>query len=230
MTTDGCLFGAWSAEKVVRNESGIVSQNSTPRYAMDIGTGTGLLSLMLAQKNPELIIDAIELDEDAAAQASENIHSSPWKDRINIINADARTYLFNKKYDIIISNPPFYEGEIKGKKLKRNIAHHNEGLLLRELLALIKNNLSATGVFYLLLPYKRNEEISSLLVQQGLIIMDMIVVKQSPAHTYFRILMSGMLPTNVTPPIEVNEIMISEKEGSYTRQFVSLLKDYYLQL
>lgn len=99
VTTDGCLFGAWVSEKVR-------DQKSEIRTALDVGSGTGLLSLMFAQKNPSLTIDAIEMDEEAAQQAQENIGSSPWKNNINLVQADARTFQYPQQYDIIISNPP----------------------------------------------------------------------------------------------------------------------------
>src|SRR5882724_12429409 len=101
VTTDASLFGAWAEESVRSREPGV-------RNILDIGTGTGLLSLMLAQRiNAD--IDAIEIDEAAAEQAIENTEASAWKERITVINADAKNYSFPKKYDCIISNPPFYE-------------------------------------------------------------------------------------------------------------------------
>ena len=84
------------------------------------------------------------------------------------MNADAKEFLFKKKYDLIISNPPFYENELKGDNSKKNMAHHNEGLLLDDLLTVIKNNLADNGVFFLLLPYKRNEEIKNLFAENNL--------------------------------------------------------------
>ena len=86
VTTDGCLFGAWLGEKIRS------TKNSEVRNILDIGTGTGLLSLMFAQKNPETFIDAIEIDKEAYQQAKENISNSPWADRINIIHTDVKKF------------------------------------------------------------------------------------------------------------------------------------------
>jgi len=148
VTTDGCLFGSLSPT---------LSEGEGVLKVLDIGTGTGLLALMFAQKNQNAFIDAIEIDKDAFEQAAENITASPWADRINIIHADARNYSFPQQYDIIISNPPFYENELKADDKKKNVAHHSDELSLAKLLIVIKNNLSPSGTFFLLLPYKRNK-------------------------------------------------------------------------
>lgn len=228
VTTDGCLFGSWAAERVGSWESPVWS--STGCSALDIGTGTGLLSLMLAQKNTVVEIDAIELDEEAAKQAAENIAASPWKEKICVKNADVKTFSFSKKYDCIISNPPFYENELKGERPKKNMAHHDDGLLLPELLAIIKNNLKADGQFYLLLPYKRNDEIRNLIIENELETTELIFVRQSVNHDFFRILLSGKLKGETLTETKINEISIKDEELQYSPAFVSLLKDYYLHL
>jgi len=234
VTTDGCLFGAWVAERVGSRESLVVSRVPAERTILDIGTGTGLLSLMIAQKN-ELAIDAIEMDQDAFEQASENIAASPWASRIKIFHADAREFEFPKQYDIIISNPPFYEKELKGDDTKRNIAHHDEGLLLPELLSIIKNNLKPGGKFFLLLPYKRNEEIRNLLTESELAIRQLIFVRQSTKHDFFRIMLEGKSYTEENAEILIDEISIKNvspagTEDRYTPVFANLLKNYYLHL
>jgi len=222
VTTDASLFGAWAEESVRSREPGV-------RNILDIGTGTGLLSLMLAQRiNAD--IDAIEIDEAAAEQAIENTEASAWKERITVINADAKNYSFPKKYDCIISNPPFYENELKSDNIKKNIAHHNEGLLLPELLSIIKNNLEHSGMFFLLLPYKRNTEIKDLLLQHEFALSKMMLVSQSINHDYFRIMISGKLKTGEAIETMIDEISIKDDKQQYTKEFTELLKDYYLHL
>lgn len=223
VTTDACLFGAWAGEQI-KNEELIINN------CLDIGTGTGLLSLMIAQKTPSLNIDAIEIDNDAYEQAKENIASSPWADRIKIIHADAKEFSFEKKYDIIISNPPFYENELKSDNKKKNIAHHSSDLSLPVLLEIIKKDLSADGTFYLLLPYKRNEEIKKLIREKELFIRQIVFVKQSVSHDHFRIMISGKLKAKQAGETLLDEIVIKDENDNYTQRFIALLKEYYSTL
>ncbi len=242
VTTDGCLFGAWVAERVGSRESLAVSpsasafgglptemQESADRTTLDIGTGTGLLSLMIAQRN-ELSIDAIELDLDALGQASENIAASPWANRIKIFHADVKRFAFPHQYDIMIINPPFYEKELKGNDTRKNIAHHNEGLLLPELLSIIKSNIKSDGTFYLLLPFKRNEEIRKLIIENELAILQLTFVRQSTGHNFFRIMLEGKLKTDEAFETKIDEITIKDEQDQYSPAFANLLKDYYLHL
>ena len=223
VTTDACLFGAWVVWKI-NNEKLIINN------CLDIGTGTGLLSLMFAQKNSATFIDAIEIDKDASEQARENVSASPWKDSIHIINADARTFPFEKKYDLIISNPPFYENEIRSGTDNKNIAHHSDELTLKEVLLIIQSNLSANGDFFLLLPYKRNEEIKKLFKDNLLHIDKILFVRQSVKHDYFRIILKGKLNQKENKETELDEISIWNEKQQYSSEFVSLLKDFYLYL
>src|SRR4249919_2803306 len=203
VTTDACLFGAWVAERLRSTEYGDRSTESGVRSreygagstehgvgkVLDIGTGTGLLSLMLAQKMNALM-DAIEIDKDAFEQGGENITGSPWKNRINIYHADATQFLSPSKYDVIISNPPFYENELKSDDVKKNRAHH-DGLTFQQLFATIKKNLSTEGKFFLLLPYKRNQEAERLMHANDLTILQKILVRQSVNPGYFRMMIEG---------------------------------------
>jgi len=223
VTTDACLFGAWVAQEVESEKLKVES-------AIDIGTGTGLLALMLAQKNPEMEIDAIEIDKDAAEQANINVGSSPWKEQINILQGDVKAFSFEKEFDLIISNPPFYENEIRSATDSKNVAHHSENLTLKELLEIIKNNLSKTGSFFLLFPYKRNEEIKKLLKDHELSISKILFVRQSVKHDYFRIMLKGKLSDQENMETEFNEMSIWDDSQQYTDEFKQLLKDYYLHL
>ena len=220
VTTDACLFGSLLPTS---------SEGGGVRSVLDIGTGTGLLTLMFAQKNPQAKIDAIEIDKDAAAQAKENVASSAWKERINIINADVKIFSFVSKYDLIISNPPFYENELRSDSERKNVAHHSENLTLQELLNIIKSNLNQNGVFFLLLPYKRNEEIKKLFKDHQLHISKKILVRQSIKHDYFRIFLKGELNSQ-EKETEFDEISIWDEQQQYTPEFIRLLKDYYLHL
>ena len=225
VTTDACLFGAWVAGEI-NNEQLIINT------CLDIGTGTGLLSLMLAQKTDDSVeIDAVEIDEAAAKQARENVDSSPWGKRIVVVPGDAKEMVetFCKNFDVIVSNPPFYETEIRSASGSKNIAHHSDELTLKDLFELIKKYLEPNGNFFLLLPYKRNEEIKKLLRDHQLHVSKMIFVRQSVKHDYFRIILKGNLKT-VEQETEFEELSIWNDRQQYTNEFKNLLKDYYQHL
>jgi len=216
--TDACLFGAWVTEKVR-------SEKYEVQTVMDIGTGTGLLSLMLAQKKTA-IIDAIELDEQAAEQASENFESTPWKERLQVIQADARVVHLGRKYELIISNPPFFENDLKSGDAQRNLALHSKELNFQELILVIKKYLAEVGKFAVLLPYNRKNEFEKLALGSGFYLQEEVSVKQTPLHAFFRaMLLFGTVEVAVT----VNTLIIRD-EDAYTAEFTDLLKDYYLKL
>ena len=221
VTTDACLFGAWVAREVK-------ARNHEIRNMLDIGTGTGLLTLMVAQKKPDLIIDAIEIDRAAYSQAKENILASEFKNKIYLQHGDILNDTSQRKYDVIISNPPFYENELKSANNKKNIAHHDDGLPLEKLLPVIKPRLLATSKFYLLLPYKRKNEIEALFKKNNLFFTKIISVRQSVNHDHFRLMIEGSLYDDYKS--EENEISIRDNEDQYTPDFIKLLQDYYLHL
>ncbi|MEP7375322.1 MAG: methyltransferase [Chitinophagaceae bacterium] len=225
VTTDSCLFGAWVAGDVKSKTP--IGPGSEVRSIFDIGAGTGLLSLMLAQKNNSLI-NAIEIDNEAFIQASENIDASPWKERINIFHADLKDFISPAKYDIIISNPPFYENEWPSGNSKRNAAHHSSELLFRDLIDIISASLKPEGRFYLLLPYKRHEEVLKLFGQEKISLIQKIFVRQSDDHDYFRFMIEGCFEK--TANTMTNEISIKNKNNEYSEEFTALLKDYYLYM
>jgi len=222
VTTDACLFGAWVAHEVESEKLKVES-------ALDIGTGTGLLSLMLVQKKPEANILAVEIDKSAAKQAADNINASLWKDQVDIVEGDVKDLSFAEKFDLVISNPPFYETEWRSETDIKNIAFHSDNLTLQELLHTIKTHLSANGNFFLLLPYKRNDEIKRLFKDHQLHISKLLLVRQSVKHDYFRIFLKGNLNA-VQKETEFDEMSIWDERQQYTKEFVSLLKEYYLHI
>ena len=221
VTTDSCLFGAWVADHL-KNENAVQS-------ILDIGTGTGLLALMIAQQTSARI-DALELDPSAALQAKQNSEGSPFRDRINVIHGDVRETKSEKTYDVIVSNPPFYENELKSASNIRNIAHHGDQLKLEELLIIIKKNLKPDGLFFLLLPFKRDKELEQLLENNQLEIAEKVMIRQSTGHNYFRIVLMGHHKNVIKNEPKQSEIAISDGHGSYTAEFTALLSDYYLNL
>lgn len=210
--TDACLFGAWVAE----NASGVTR-------VLDIGTGTGLLSLMLAQKS-EAVIDAVEIDEEAYGQATENFAGSPWSDRLQVFHQRIQDYGAGP-YDLIISNPPFYEGDLKSNDDKRNLALHSEALGLEGLLQAVKRLLTDDGKFAVLLPFHRGEYFENLVAKYGFSVEKKVFVQQTPSHPSFRIM---YLVSGLTAVPDVLSITI-KSNNQYTESFSHLLKDYYLR-
>lgn len=219
VTTDGCFFGAWAAREM---------QNEKFRNVLDIGTGTGLLSLMIAQKN-KIKIDAVEIDEDASEQAKENIETSPWKDQVQIFNEDILSFQPAGKYDCVVCNPPFYENELASEQTKKNIAHHSEHLTISQVLKVIKIYLEMEGKFFLIFPFKRKEEIERLLQQNELHVMSSVILSQSVKHFPFRMIIKGTKKRKNESGSSTS-IAIWDEHQQYTSQFVDLLKDYYLYL
>lgn len=217
--TDSCLFGAWVANQIT-NDSIIA------KSVLDIGTGTGLLALMLAQKS-NAKIDAVEIDENSFEQASENFDSSPWKERMKVFNADINNWQPQAKYDLIISNPPFYEKDLVPANTEKAIAKHSGALRLEDLLAKAKNLLNEKGYFALLLPSQRSEWLENKALAYSFFVREKIEVKQTPMHKYFRTML--LLQCEKTETIK-STITIKDNNNQYAPEFTELLKDYYLNL
>ncbi|WP_132054829.1 tRNA1(Val) (adenine(37)-N6)-methyltransferase [Pseudocnuella soli] len=218
VTTDGCLFGAWVASH---------SKDIAATNGLDIGAGTGLLSLMVAQQTG-LYLDAVEIDADAAAQTAQNFAESPWANRLQVHQTDIQRFIPNKQYDVICSNPPFYENELASPKRGRSIAHHGSGLRLVELLAQVNRLLADDGTAYLLFPAKRAADLEAALAAAGLIVQQKIVVHPSETHPPFRLMLA--VKKNSVEQIGEQTVYIKDKGGYYTPAATSLLQDYYLFL
>jgi tRNA1Val (adenine37-N6)-methyltransferase len=220
VTTDGCLFGAWAA--TIFNQ-----QLTSTNRLLDIGAGTGLLSLMLAQAT-RANIDAVEIETAAAMQAEANFAASPWATRLQVYHTAIQAYSTanSHQYDCIITNPPFFEHDLKSTDAKRNMALHNTTLSLDILLATIQRLLASTGKFAILLPYNRLSYFIKLATQFGFVLHEQVFVKQTPKHPYFR----AMLLFGYTKKITVEKELIIKEGTAYTAAFKMLLTNYYLHL
>lgn len=216
--TDACLFGAYAAAKFQ------VTKNKF--HVLDIGTGTGLLALMLAQKNSSAEIDAVEIDKATAEQAKENFKASPWKDRLHIHHQPIQQFGVNT-YDLIICNPPFYENDLKSHDAKRNMALHSSALGLDDLLDVIAKHLSPHGKLAVLLPYHRSANFINHALLKDHFLEEEVSVKQTPRHPYFR---SMLFFERSKVHAKHIEVIINDAKGKYTDEFTELLKDYYLRL
>jgi tRNA1Val (adenine37-N6)-methyltransferase len=143
--TDGVLFGAWVAY-------------AGAKRILDIGTGTGLLALIAAQRNHEATIDAVEIDDPSAQQAAQNVADSPWADRIRVHRMDVRRMRSVDRFDLIICNPPYYEGYFTSQDQRVGLAKHSNELHLSELIAAVRELLTPDGRFNVIIPLNREEE------------------------------------------------------------------------
>lgn len=215
--TDACVFGAWTASLL---------KDGNDELLLDIGTGTGLLSLMIAQQTSGNI-HAVEIDSPAFLQASENFQSSPWKKRLSIYHSSIQDYNPGVQYDFIFSNPPFFENELKSANDQRNLALHSSALTLYGLLKSVNRLLKPGGKFAILLPWHRALSFENDLKKEAFYIAEKILVRQTPRHTPFRCiyLLTKLSADSIASHAE---LIIKDGNDSYTKRFVDLLKDYYL--
>lgn len=214
--TDACILGAWFAAKLANHS-----------YVLDVGSGTGLLMMMLAQQS-ESDIHGIEINLDCFKQLKENIGQNEWKQRLQAFPGDVRQFKFPVKYDFIISNPPFFENDLPSSSAANQVARHSNQLTLSELIAVFDKNLQPSGSVGVLLPYHRWQYFDTLARQHHFYCTEKLFVRQSPLHDPFRaILHYARHEEKYVPSFE---LIIQDKNAGYTAEFTELLKPYYLYL
>lgn len=213
--TDGVLLGAWTPLPVSGN-------------ALDIGCGSGLVSMLIAQRNPLLTITAVEIEPDAAAMAGNNIACSPFADRIEVICSDIRNYQKHKqhKFDLIVSNPPYFQTALKGKENNRNRARHDLTLNFDELSETVSLLLQETGVFALILPHASFDNFRNIAAGYGIFPSGITYVLHRPEAPYNRVLATFGKRSIVRPTVTSLIIMDNDKE--YSQQYLELVRDFYL--
>jgi tRNA1Val (adenine37-N6)-methyltransferase len=226
--TDACIFGAWTAEK-------LKSQKSKVKNILDIGAGTGVLSLMLAQEvTPDTFIDAVEIDRDAARQATDNFAHSPWKRQMQLHKTPIQQFQPPEgvQYDFIITNPPFFENDLPSNDDKRNLALHSTALTLEELLTAIDPILKQDGKLAILLPYHRTKNFVAAAEKFRLYPETSTSLKQTFLHSNFRSMMlfNRIPPEESVPATRSQAIVIRDAAGNYSEAFDDLLREYYLYL
>ncbi len=216
VTTEACLLGAWFASKQLVAER-----------VLDIGGGTGLLSLMLAQNMPSQLY-AIEKDDAAFQQMKINIAASPWKDRIHPLQGDILDYSPQHRFDFIITNPPFYNNALQSPDARRNMAMHDTSLTVEKLVPVIASLLTNNGRFGILLPYNQSTPCIALAHKNGFHLTEHLQIRQTPRHASFRsVLFFSRYPSTT---IGLPSMTIRDASGNYTNEFRELLKEYYLHL
>ncbi len=213
---DGVLLGAWT-------------DVSKAERILDVGSGTGLIALMMAQKSSLAQIDAIEIDSEAVPEAVLNALQSQWSDRIQIELSSFQEFAeqTDRKYDLIVSNPPFFTNGVKAPLENRAQARHSDSLPLEVLISGAAGLLTEKGRIALVLPIESLPEIRSLADLNKLFISRLCRVKPNPIKPEFRILIEL---TNAECTIQESELMIEfEKHHDYTPEYKALTKDFYLK-
>jgi tRNA1Val (adenine37-N6)-methyltransferase len=195
--------------------------------ALDIGAGTGLLMLMLAQQWGGAI-DGIEIDQSSFEQANENIQASPWGNRLRVLPGDIKSASLPAVYDLIISNPPFYEGDLTSPASHKNLAKHDTGLTLEALLEAVDKHSAPGGRLAVLLPWRRVGYFRQLAAERDWQPVKELLVRQTPLHPYFRAAL--LFQKDYPGTISTETLVIHTAERVYTAEMKALLRPYYLNL
>lgn len=216
--TDGVLLGAWSP--IPENAFSI----------LDVGAGTGIIALMIAQRSFAEQIDALEIDEEAYEQAVENFENSPWSDRLFCFHAGLDEFIEEPEdeYDLIISNPPFYTEDYKSDNEQRDLARFAEAMPFEELIEAAALLLSENGIFSVIIPYKEEENFIALAKELDLFLIKITRVKGTPTSEIKRSLLA--FSRNISEALPVDELVIETSRHIYTEEYIALTKDFYLKM
>ena len=213
--TDSILFGSW------------LVYNSTYKSVLDIGAGTGLLTLMIAQKWPAVNISALEINPDAYLQAKDNIIASKWADRISVYHTDANTWKSTQKFDLFISNPPYFSNSINSKLNSNNIARHQVVFKLQNLIDMWEKHGSEKSELACVLPVDQAEALIKSAISMAYFLKRQTIVRSNEKSKSIRQL---LLFSKYKAPTITSELCIYSVDKTYTKEYIELTKDYYLGL
>ncbi len=215
--TDGVLLGAWA--KV----------NSDAFNILDIGAGTGLIALMMAQRSNAEVIDAVELNNDAYEQTVENFELSEWGDRLFCYHASLQEFALeiDEKYDLIVSNPPFYTSTYKELEEDRAMARHSESLSYTNLIEGVSNLLTDNGSFAVIIPYTEEENFIKIAENNLLFPQRITRVKGSPTSEIKRSLIQFSF---IKQSVGIDKLIIELERHNYTKEYKELTKEFYLKM
>ena len=208
--TDGTLLGAWA---------------SGGSRILDIGTGTGLIALMMAQRFPESEVTGVDIDHDAAVQASENVMRSPFADRIRIVEADIRR--FDGQYDCIVSNPPFFEDSLLCPDAQRTKARHTVDLTFESLFQRVKALLTDDGIFSLIVPFNFKNRVMEEAALAGFFLTRDLAVKTTPRKAPKRFLLS--FARNSTENVDAGVGVLEDAPGQRSEWYRQLTDTFYIR-
>lgn len=210
--TDGVLLGAWVP-------------SGDYQHALDVGTGTGLIALQLTQRMPNVRVVAVEIDEDAARQAQENADRSPWGARIRVVCEDFNKFVSDIRFDLIVSNPPFFVDALKCPDMKRNLARHAwGGLNYGALLCRSVDLLQPGGKVCMVIPAEQEQFVLDAAWACKLYPSHLVRVYTKPYKPCRRILLA--LSGDLSICLE-QELYVLEDDGTYSQEYLNLVKDFY---
>ena len=211
--TDGVLLGAWA--------------DCLGKDILDIGTGTGLISMMLAQRFPQSQIDAIEIDENAYYQAKENFENTPFQNRLSIYFTSLQAYKTDKKYDLIVSNPPFFTVNDLNEFDARKQARQEETLTFSDLLKKTALLLNKDGLASFIIPYDRMLEFCEIAAENALKVSKTTQIKGNETSPVKRVLLEFSFQEKER---KENLLTIEVERHRYTEDYINLTKDFYLKM
>ncbi|MBC7554175.1 MAG: methyltransferase [Taibaiella sp.] len=214
VTTDACILGSWTP----------LPQG--PARVLDIGTGTGLLALMLAQRGQAIYIDAIEIEGQAASQAAENIANSFAAENIKVLHGDVKTYAASVPYNLIVSNPPFFVKSLHSHGAEKTLARHTASLPFEDLLAACDRNLAPEGYVSVLLPTTESGHLREIATARGWSTIQILSIQHQPHSEVKR---QVTLLSKIPVAAVLEEILVIYNEGkTYSAQFKKLMQQFYL--
>ena len=216
--TDGVLLGAWAPI------------DSRPNSILDIGTGTGIIALMLAQRSDAQQIDALEIDENAYEQAVDNFESSPWGDRLFCFHAGLDEFVEEPEdeYDLIVSNPPFYVEDFRSDNAQRDLARFQEAMPFEDLVEAAALLLSENGVFAVIIPFKEEENFLELAKEYELFPIKITRVKGTHETQIVRSLLA--FRRYELSFLTADELVIEINRHEYTDDYIALTKEFFLKM
>ena len=192
-------------------------------HALDIGTGTGVLSLMVAQKSDRLLIKAIDIDAESLEDCCANVDLSPWKDRVVVVQQDILLHEPEQHYDLIFSNPPFYQNSLLSSDQRVATSKHADQLTFDRLFQKVSEMLAKNGSFWAIFPGEYDKEIIEIAVKNNMKVARQIRIEGVPGRHTRTVFEFSFVPTSA-----INEIMVvRDLDGRYSDQYIELTKDYH---
>jgi tRNA1Val (adenine37-N6)-methyltransferase len=213
--TDGVLLGAWT-------------DVSGAKKILDVGAGTGLVALMLAQSS-DALVDAVEIEPEAFCEANQNVVASPWSDRVTVFHSSFQEFIeeMNEQYDLIVSNPPYFSNSLVSPDRNRTAARHTHNLSFHELINGAATMLTPEGRLCVIIPSNAYDEFRETARLSGFYLVKVLQVIPRAGKPANRVLLDFSKKPGVR---QVNEICIRDAAGNYTQAYRLLTKDYYLKL